>query len=181
MNVPRFVDVTMSTLPSLLRSVAVTWEPTPDLLWINSGTNSAPPGARELRTVRNTVEHRLAVRVRIDPALLVREQPLPCHEIGNAIAIDVGHRRAVHLRDGDAAGVLRRIVVDDHVPLERDLSCRVALLLEPGEPESMGIQTRRRRRSDGRRSRRTPPSRTPPAPFGASPSAEGVRVVRPQT
>ena len=54
MNVPRLVDVTMSTMPSLLRSAAVMWEPTPDLLWINSGTNSAPPGARELRTVRNT-------------------------------------------------------------------------------------------------------------------------------
>ena len=142
MNVPRFVDVTMSMLPSLLSPSRVTCEPTPDLLWINSGTNSAPPGARGLRTVRNQYKHRVAVRVRIDPALLVREQPLAGHEVGNPIAIHVGHRRAVHLRDGDAARVPRRIVVDDHVAIERDVACGIALLLEPGEPEPVGIQTR---------------------------------------
>ena len=53
MNVPRFVDVTMSITPSLLRSAANTVDPTPERLWIYSGLNSAPPGALGLRTVRN--------------------------------------------------------------------------------------------------------------------------------
>ena len=38
-NVPRFVEVTRSTAPSLLRSVAVICDPAPERLWINSGTN----------------------------------------------------------------------------------------------------------------------------------------------
>src|SRR5580765_8523605 len=51
--VPRFVDVTMSMAPSLFRSTANIVDPTPERLWINSGLNSAPPGALGLRTVRN--------------------------------------------------------------------------------------------------------------------------------
>src|SRR5437016_2438782 len=53
MNVPRLVEVTMSMAPSLFRSTASTVDPTPERLWINSGMNSAPPGALGLRTVLN--------------------------------------------------------------------------------------------------------------------------------
>src|SRR5258708_1821758 len=49
--VPRSVEVTISIAPSPFKSVANTSEPAPDRLWINSGTNSAPPGAFGFRTV----------------------------------------------------------------------------------------------------------------------------------
>ena len=52
MNVPSFVPVMISGAPSLFRSTAATCEPTPDRLCTSSGTNSAPPGALGLRTVR---------------------------------------------------------------------------------------------------------------------------------
>src|SRR5689334_5035050 len=34
------------------------------------------------------IKHCVAIRIGIDPALLVRKQPLPCHEVRNAIAVD---------------------------------------------------------------------------------------------
>ena len=34
------------------------WEPTPDRLWISSGTNSAPPGALALRKVMTAIQNR---------------------------------------------------------------------------------------------------------------------------
>ena len=52
MNVPRLVDVMISALPSLSRSTTARCEPTPERLWMSSGTNSAPPGAFGFRTVR---------------------------------------------------------------------------------------------------------------------------------
>jgi hypothetical protein len=52
MNVPRFVDVMMSIAPSLFRSTTAACDPMPDRLCTSSGTNSAPPGAFGLRTVR---------------------------------------------------------------------------------------------------------------------------------
>src|SRR6185436_4289274 len=54
MNVPRLVDVISSGAPSLSRSDTASPDPTPDRLWMSSGTNSAPPGALGLRTVRYT-------------------------------------------------------------------------------------------------------------------------------
>jgi hypothetical protein len=42
----------MSSAPSLFRSATWIIEPTPERLLISSGTNSAPPGAYGLRTVR---------------------------------------------------------------------------------------------------------------------------------
>ena len=49
---PDVVDVTRSMTPSLFRSTARICEPAPDWLCTSSGTNSAPPGAFGLRTVR---------------------------------------------------------------------------------------------------------------------------------
>ena len=51
-NAPSSPDVTRSITPSLFRSTASTCEPAPDWLCTSSGTNSAPPGACLLRTVR---------------------------------------------------------------------------------------------------------------------------------
>src|SRR5580704_12028084 len=51
--VPRLVEVTTSIAPSLFKSTASTVDPTPERLCINSGLNSAPPGAFGLRTVLN--------------------------------------------------------------------------------------------------------------------------------
>ena len=54
MNVPRLVDVMMLIAPSLSRSTSATVDPIPERLWINSGTNSAPPGAFGFLTVQYT-------------------------------------------------------------------------------------------------------------------------------
>jgi cytochrome c peroxidase len=51
-NVPVTVAVTMSSLPSLFMSTSSSVEPAPERLCTSSGTNSAPPGALGLRTVR---------------------------------------------------------------------------------------------------------------------------------
>src|SRR6185437_7186578 len=52
MKVPFDDEVTMSAVPSPFRSEIAICDPTPDLLWISSGTNSAPPGALAFRAVR---------------------------------------------------------------------------------------------------------------------------------
>ena len=48
-KVPCIAAVAMSGMPSPFRSCATKWEPTPDRLWISSGTHSTPPGALALR------------------------------------------------------------------------------------------------------------------------------------
>src|SRR5205814_9634615 len=58
----------------------------------------------------------------------------------NTIAVDIGGKRGVHLRDRHVAGVLRRIVVDDHVTFERDPAIPVSCLREPGQAESVCVQ-----------------------------------------
>ena len=53
MNVPRLVDVMISGGAVLVQiDERRRASPTPERLWISSGTNSAPPGAFGLRTVR---------------------------------------------------------------------------------------------------------------------------------
>ena len=104
MNVPRLVAVTMSIAPSRLRSSASTFDPTPLRLWTSCGTNSAPPGARLLRTVRYR-EHRRSVGVGVVERIEVGPGALADDEVGHTVAIDVGHGAAVQLGERDAAGV----------------------------------------------------------------------------
>src|SRR2546421_2615123 len=46
----------------------------------------------------------------------------------------------MHLGNRHVAGVLRRVVIDDHVTVERNSAVLVALLLEPGESEPVRVQ-----------------------------------------
>ncbi len=47
----------------------------------------------------------------------------------------------MHLGDRHVAGVLGGVVIDDHVTLERDSAVPVALLFEPGQAESVCVQS----------------------------------------
>src|SRR5258708_8153167 len=86
------------------------------------------------------VESGRAIRVRIEIALEVREKAFADDEVGNAVAVDVSRRRPVRLGKGEITGVLRREVPRDLVLDKRDDAGRVALLLEPRQPEAMRLR-----------------------------------------
>ena len=90
MNVPRSVEVMMSGAPSWLRSTAMKWEPTPERLWISSGTNSAPPGALDCEPF-GTSRGRRGRRDRDRYKLSWCDQYALAHdEVRDAVAIEIG-------------------------------------------------------------------------------------------
>src|SRR6202050_5449462 len=67
---------------------------------------------------------------------------LPCadDEVWNAVSIDVSHPRAMQFGERDPPGILRLVVIHDHVPDKRDIAIGRPFLLEPGQPETMGFK-----------------------------------------
>ena len=98
--------------------------------------------ARSLRVTDRTVpiNHRRSPRVRVDITVEVRIEPFAHDEVRDAVAIDVGERGSMGFGERNTAGVLRGIVVGDHVHDERDVAGAVALLLEPSQPVAVSAE-----------------------------------------
>jgi hypothetical protein len=65
------------------------------------------------------------------------------NEIHDAVAVDVSKRCAgVHLREGDAAGILGGEITHDQMLDERNFAGGIALLLVPGQSPTVCAQAR---------------------------------------
>ena len=72
----------------------------------------------------------------------MRPVTLAGDDVGNLSPSTSPTVKRVKLREGHATGVRRRVVVHDHVALERDGARRVALLLEPREAPAVAVERR---------------------------------------
>ena len=81
----------------MFRSAACTIDPTPDRLWISSGTNSRAARRLGIAHRPEPVEHRRARRIGIGVALLMRPVPFAGDDVLDAVAVDVGDGQRVQL------------------------------------------------------------------------------------